>query len=54
MIVKKRHERIKFSDSTKAFRFVTLWISKAPTAQVGTAHAPTHVSVNELELFPAK
>jgi len=54
LTVKKRHERIKLKDSTKAFRFITLWISKAPTAQVGTADPPTHVSVNELELFPAK
>ena len=57
LTVKKRHERIKLKDSTKAFRFITLWISKAPAAQVGTAPdqvPPTHVSVNELELFPAK
>ena len=54
LTVKKRHERIKLKDSTKAFRFITLWISKAPAAQVGTAEAPGHVSVNELELFPAK
>jgi hypothetical protein len=52
--VKKRHEHIKLKDSTKAFRFITLWISRAPAAQVGTAEAPGHVSVNELELFPAK
>jgi hypothetical protein len=57
LTVKKRHERIKLKDSTKAFRFVTLWISKAPAASIGTAPdrvPPTHVSVNELELFPAK
>jgi hypothetical protein len=54
LTVKKRHEHIKLKDSTKAFRFITLWISKAPAAQVGTAEAPGHVSVNELELFPAK
>jgi len=54
LTVKKRHERIKLKDSTKAFRFITLWISKAPAAQIGTAEAPGHVSVNELELFPAK
>jgi hypothetical protein len=56
LTVKKRHERIKLKDS-KAFRFITLWISKAPAASAGTAPdqvPPTHVSVNELELFPAK
>jgi len=53
-VEKKKHVRIKLRDSTKAFRFVTLWISKAPAASIGTAQAPGHVSVNELELFPAK
>ena len=47
LTVKKRHERIKLQDSGKGFRFITLWISKAPAAA-------GHVSVNELELFPAK
>jgi hypothetical protein len=57
LTVKKRHERIKLQDSGKGFRFITLWISKAPAASVGTPSdgaPPTHVSVNELELFPAK
>jgi hypothetical protein len=49
--VKARHTRIKLK-SAKAVRFVTLWISKAPAASVGTQQAPGHVSVNELELFP--
>jgi len=47
LVTKKRHERIKLQDSGKGFRFITLWISKAPAAA-------GHVSVNELELFPAK
>ncbi len=47
LTVKKHHEHIKLQDSGKGFRFVTLWISKAPAAA-------SHVSVNELELFPAK
>jgi hypothetical protein len=50
-VVKARHARIKIR-STKAVRFLTLWISRAPAASVGTAQAPGHVSVNELELFP--
>jgi hypothetical protein len=57
LTVKKRHEHIKLQDSGKGFRFVTLWISKASAASVGTPSEqvpPTHVSVNELELFPAK
>jgi hypothetical protein len=51
---KKKHVRIKLRHSAKAFRFVVLWISGAPAASVGTPQAPGHVSVNELELFPAK
>jgi hypothetical protein len=50
-VEKNKHSQIKLSDSTKPFRFVTLWIVKAPAGS--TAQAPGHVSVNELELFPA-
>jgi hypothetical protein len=51
---KKRTTKIKLRDASKAFRFVTLWISQAPQSAVGTPTAPGHVSVNELELFAAK
>jgi hypothetical protein len=47
-----RQTRIKLIDKTKAFRWVLLWISRAPEASVGTPQAPGHVSVNEVELFP--
>ena len=40
LVEKKRHVLIKLGDSTKAFRFVTLWISKAPAASVGTRRRP--------------
>lgn len=50
-VVKVKHVRIKLR-SAKAFRFVTLWISRAPAAVVGTPQAPGHVSINEIELFP--
>lgn len=50
--VRKRHVRIKLRDSSKSFRFVTLWISRAPRSS--TPQAPGRVSVNELELLPAK
>jgi CRISPR-associated DxTHG motif protein len=53
MLVSKRHERIRLHDTTHGFRFVTVWISRAPAASVGTPEAPGRVSVNELELFPA-
>jgi len=54
LVARKRHEHIKLKNSGKGFRFVVLWISKAPAASVGTPSTPGHVSVNELELFPAK
>jgi hypothetical protein len=58
----KRHVRITLGAGSaaataaakRAYRFVTLWISQAPPAAVGTAAAPGRVSVNELELFPRK
>jgi hypothetical protein len=53
IVVPKRHLQIKLRESTRAFRFVTLWISRAPASSIGTAQAPGHVTVNELELFPA-
>jgi hypothetical protein len=58
----KRHVRITLGAGSpaaaaaakRAYRFVTLWISQAPPAAVGTAATPGRVSVNELELFPRK
>jgi hypothetical protein len=51
-VAKKKHLRIALRDSTKAFTFITLWISKAPQSAIGTPQAPGHVDVNEIELFP--
>ena len=50
-VEKSKHVRIKLRDSTRAFRFVTLWIAKAPPASIGTPQKPGRVSVNELELL---
>jgi hypothetical protein len=48
VLVDRKHSlRIRLANSKHPFRFVTLWISAAP-ASAG------HVSVNELELFPAR
>ncbi|HEY4996448.1 MAG TPA: hypothetical protein VII03_00550 [Solirubrobacteraceae bacterium] len=52
-VLTKKHTRIKLHHPKKAFSFVVLWISQAPAAALGTPAAPGHVSVNELELFPA-
>lgn len=53
-LVKKKRTRFKLRDSRKAFTYITLWISKAPASAVGTATAPGHVDVNEIELFPTR
>jgi hypothetical protein len=52
-VVKRKHLRLKLRDAKKAFTFITLWISKAPTSSIGTPEAPGHVDINEVELFPA-
>jgi hypothetical protein len=49
--VKSSPATIKLSNTTTGFRCVTLGISKAPASS--TPAAPGHVSVNEIELFPA-
>lgn len=51
--VSKHVTRIKLRHSNKGFRLLTVWISKAPTSAVGTPQEPGHVTVDELELFPA-
>jgi hypothetical protein len=52
IVVKKRHAHLGLRDKKKSFRFIALWISRAPASAVGTAEAPGRVTVNELELFP--
>ena len=49
-----RYQRVPLRHSKQAFRFVALWISKAPASAVGTPSAPGHVRIDELELFPAR
>jgi len=51
--IKKRHAKIGLRNQKLAYRYVTLWISRAPESALGTAEAPGHVTVDELELFPA-
>lgn len=51
-VLKKRATRIKLRVPKKGTRYVLTWISKAPADQLGTAQAPGHVAVNEIELFP--
>jgi hypothetical protein len=53
LVEKSKHRRLTLRAPKKAFRWVTLWISRAPASEIGTLQAPGQVSVNELELFPA-
>jgi hypothetical protein len=53
IVIHKKHAHIKLAHK-QAFVFIALWISRAGEKSVGTATAPGHVSVNEIELFPFK
>jgi hypothetical protein len=50
----KRKLHLVLTHPHRSFRFLVLWISHVPGASVGTPGSPGHVSVNELELFPAR
>lgn len=54
VVVKKRHARIRLRNQKQTYRWVVLWISRAPASSVGTAQAPGKVAIDELELLPAK
>jgi serine/threonine-protein kinase len=51
-LVKKKTATIKLAGGGKAFRFMVLWLTKAPTASVGTPTAPGHVSIGEVVPYP--
>ncbi|MEA2214553.1 MAG: hypothetical protein QOK19_114 [Solirubrobacteraceae bacterium] len=50
--VKKRHAQIALRNRKKSYRFVTVWISKAPASALGTAEAPGKIVLDEIELLP--
>ncbi len=50
--VLKKTTKLKLHSSQKAYRYVVVWLTKAPAASVGTPQAPGHVTLNELALFP--
>jgi hypothetical protein len=54
LVVAKHSTRIKLSKPKQSFRFIVLWVSKAPASAVGTPQAPGHIAVNEVELFPTR
>lgn len=51
-VLKKKTTTVKLHVAGKTFRYVAVWIVKAPAAAVGTPQAPGHVDLNEVELFP--
>jgi hypothetical protein len=48
----KTSTHFKLRKPKQAFRFVTVWISRAPNSAIGTPSAPGHVGIGEIELFP--
>jgi hypothetical protein len=50
-VLKKKSTRLKLRDAGKGFRYVLVWVVKAPESAVGTPQAPGHVELNEVELF---
>jgi hypothetical protein len=51
--VKKRHARLALRNRKKSYRFVTVWLSKAPASALGTPEAPGKIILDEVELLPA-
>jgi hypothetical protein len=51
-VLKKRSTTVKLHASGKTFRYVLVWIVKAPASAIGTPQAPGHVDLNQVELFP--
>ncbi|HXQ00611.1 MAG TPA: hypothetical protein VN845_11185 [Solirubrobacteraceae bacterium] len=49
-VLKKKTTPLKLKTKGKSYRYVLLWLAKAPAGS--TAAAPGTVSINELELFP--
>jgi hypothetical protein len=51
-VVKKQNGIVKLHTAGKAYRFIVLWLTKAPAASVGTPEAPGHVSIGEVVPYP--
>jgi hypothetical protein len=49
-VLKKKTTQLKLKTKGKSYRYVLLWLAKAPPSS--TAASPGSVSINELELFP--
>jgi hypothetical protein len=51
-VVKKKKGLIKLGSKPKAYRFLVLWLIKAPASAIGTPTAPGHVSISEVVPYP--
>lgn len=51
-LVKKKNGIVKLHTDGKGYRFLVLWLTKAPAASVGTPEAPGHVSIGEVVPYP--
>jgi hypothetical protein len=51
-VLKRKTTTLKLKTNSKGYRYVLLWLAKAPASS--TAAAPGTVSINEFELFPPK
>lgn len=51
-VLKKKSALLKLKTNGQPYRYVVVWIVRAPASAVGTAQAPGHVDLNEVELFP--
>jgi hypothetical protein len=49
-VLKKKTTTLKLTTKGKSYRYILLWLAKAPSSS--TAASPGSVSINELELFP--
>jgi hypothetical protein len=51
-VMKKKNAIVKLGGGGKSYRFLVIWLVKAPAAAVGTPTAPGHVSFDEVVLYP--
>jgi len=50
VVIHKRHAKLTLQHQKSSYRYIALWVSKAPSSS--TAAAPGRITVNEIELLP--
>jgi hypothetical protein len=51
-VLAKSFTHFKLRTGGEPFRYVLVWLTKAPASAVGTPQSPGHVSLSQVELFP--